>query len=115
MPTTNEQLAEKIGHLNGSMEAVIRRIDASEQHAAARSEKIFDKLEETADDIAALKQQVPAINQKIDKTIMPAVEEFNRMKWKGAGALGLAAIAGGVVIGNIGAIFKFFLSLFTPT
>lgn len=115
MPTTNEQLAEKIGHLNGSVEAILRTIAASEQHAQARSEKIFDKLEEAADDIATLKQQVPVINEKINDTIMPAVEEFNRMKWKGAGALGLAAIAGGVVIGNLGAIFKFVLPLFATT
>lgn len=115
MPTTNEQLAEKIGHLNGSVEAILRSIAATEQHAAARSEKIFDKLEEAAEDIAMLKQQVPAIDHKIETTIMPAVNEFNSMKWKGAGALTVAGIAGGVILGNLGAILKYVLSLFTPT
>lgn len=114
MPTTNEQLAENIGHLNGSVESILRSIAASEQRASQRSDKIFEKLEQAAGDIAVLKQQVPTINDKIDTTIMPAVEEFNRMKWKGAGALGLAAVAGGVIIGNIGAIVKYIASLFTP-
>lgn len=115
MATTNEQISEKIGHLNGSMESVLRSIAATEQQAAARSEKIFEKLEEASQDISTLKQQVSEIHHKIDNTIMPAVDEFNRMKWKGTGALAAAGLVGGLIIGNLGSLVKYVSTMFNPS
>lgn len=100
--TTNNDLAEKIGYLTGIVESLQRAIEQKDLHEASARRGIYERIERVGDEVAKVSsdvntlktETVPAITERIDKKVMPAVRDMEGIKRVGMGTIGAAGVVG---------------------
>ena len=102
---SSARVEEAVAGLRRDVES-LRRDFSDEKDKAHESRKdVHIKIDALADRTSDLESTVQVAGQItaqtrdiIDKTVIPVVTEFTAMKWRGAGMLSAAVIAGGVLM-----------------
>jgi len=106
------RLAESSARVEEAISGIRRDIDSlrrdfgDEKSSAHESRKdVHEKIDELTDRTAGLEGTVKIVGATaaqtrdiVEQKVMPVVAEFTAIKWQGAGMLGAATIAGGLLM-----------------
>ena len=101
---SSARVEEAVKGLRRDFEAMRDDTDIEKDHAHESRKDVHMKIDALSERTASLEglvridAQITAQTRDVlDKTVMPAVNEFIAMKWRGAGMLSAAAVAGSVL------------------
>ena len=91
-----------IGELRGTLNALIKTVDASSQASAASRARVYVKLEEMAKAMQSVEEHVARVDDRVKK-VEPIAQDVQKWKERGIGAVMLIGFASGG-IGVAGAL-----------
>lgn len=98
------RLVESAARVEEAVKGLRRDFDDEKDHAHESRKDVHIKIDSLTERTAELEGTVKIVGQVaaqvrdvVDKKVMPVVDEFTAMKWRGAGMLSVAAIAGSIL------------------